>query len=205
MRVCNDYHQTTLDYIIYVEVEAYAGEGSAAAAASIAQLLLLLLLLLWPPNHAPLLPLILFLSKPAPACCPATALAIVNNTAHCGISTAFLSMAINGIVACTAANQAGLNFSVCSLHTPHGTLNPADVRTRASDLTERCFGRMFLTGLRAATAARILTMTGGHSKRAEEMRMPPKKSLMGHLPPPDDDDADDVEVDAEEVEEDAGG
>lgn len=114
-------------------------------------------------------------------------------------------MAMKGIVACTAANQAGLNFSVCSLHTPHGMLNPADVRTRASDLTERCRGRMFLTGLRAATAARILTITGGHSKRVDDMRMPPTTSLMGHLPPDDKDDDDDVVVDAEEEEEEAGG
>lgn len=42
--------------------------------------------------------------------------------AHFGMTTAFLSIAMNGTVTCTATNHPGENFGRCALHIPNGML-----------------------------------------------------------------------------------
>lgn len=55
-------------------------------------------------------------SSRAPMACPATADAMLNSTAYLGMITALRSMAMKGMLACTATNQDPLNFSQCSRH-----------------------------------------------------------------------------------------
>lgn len=64
----------------------------------------------------------LYLSALEPITWPNTDAAIVNAIADLGIKTDFLSIPMNGTAAWTAANHAGENFLVCSLHIPNGTL-----------------------------------------------------------------------------------
>lgn len=47
---------------------------------------------------------------------------MVKAIAHLGMRTAFLSIAMKGMVACTARNHSGENLIVCARATPDGTL-----------------------------------------------------------------------------------
>lgn len=78
-----------------------------------------------------------------------------------GINTAFLSMATNGIVACTAMNHPTENFSKCSLTAPHGRFAAADTAATANSLTGSFCGRSCCTAAVLASAALAATMAGG--------------------------------------------
>lgn len=97
----------------------------------------------------------------APMAWPTIADAMVNTMAYLGIMTAFRSMAMNGMVACTARNHSKENFLVCSRHEPHGMLSTAAVAPTATSLMGSACGRSSCTGAVAASAARILTIASG--------------------------------------------
>lgn len=87
---------------------------------------------------------------------------MVNAIAVFGISMDFLSIAINGTAAWTAANHCGENFSVCSRHTPRGTLADMPSKAVASVLAGKGWGRRFFTRAVRASAAQAATTAGGH-------------------------------------------
>lgn len=95
---------------------------------------------------------------------PRTEAAIVNAIAVLGIKTDFLSMAMNGTAACTATNHDGENFSVCSLHTPKGTLAAMPKRPIVRIFDDRGWGRRFFTKAVRARAALAATTACGHLK-----------------------------------------
>lgn len=97
-----------------------------------------------------------------PMTCPSTDAAMVKAMADLGISTDFRSMAMNGTAACTAANQDGENFLVCSLHTPKGTLAAMPNAPITSTFSGRGCGRRFFANAVRARAARAATIAGGH-------------------------------------------
>lgn len=97
-----------------------------------------------------------------PITCPRTDAAMVNAIAVLGIKTDFLRMAMNGTAACTAANQDGENFLVCSLHMPKGIF-AAMPRTPITNIfAGRGCGRKFFAKAVRDTAARAATIAGGH-------------------------------------------
>ena len=97
-----------------------------------------------------------------PMTCPKMDAAMVKAIAVLGISTDFLSMAMNGTAAWTAANQAGENFSVCSLHIPKGTFAAIPINPITSTFAGRGCGRRFFANAVRARAARAATIAGGH-------------------------------------------
>uniref|UniRef100_A0A2P2K9J1 Uncharacterized protein n=1 Tax=Rhizophora mucronata TaxID=61149 RepID=A0A2P2K9J1_RHIMU len=72
------------------------------------------------------------LSALEPITCPRIEAPIVRAIAVLGITTDFLSIAMKGTAACTAANHDSENFSVCSFHMPNGTLTAIPRRAIAS-------------------------------------------------------------------------
>jgi len=72
------------------------------------------------------------------------------------------SMAMNGMLACTARNQWPLNFSQCSRHMPQGTLTAMDVAPTAASFAGSAWGRSRRTGCVLASMARALMMGAGH-------------------------------------------
>mmetsp|Transcript_29154 Transcript_29154/g.74383 ORF Transcript_29154/g.74383 Transcript_29154/m.74383 type:complete len:370 (-) Transcript_29154:176-1285(-) len=126
-------------------------------------------------------------SSLAPMACPAMAVAMVKRIAYLGMITALRSMAMKGMLACTARIHCALNFSVCSRHMPHGKLTAAVVAPTASSLMGSACGLSSLTGLVAARAARALMMGSGHCKCPLGLKMMgargPSTLRMGHVPP----------------------
>lgn len=103
-----------------------------------------------------------YLSALEPNTCPIIDAAMVNAIAVLGISTDFLSMAMNGTAAWTAANQEGENFSVCSLHIPKGILAATPSTPITSIFVGRGCGRRFLAKAVRARALLAATTAGGH-------------------------------------------
>lgn len=97
-----------------------------------------------------------------PITCPRTDAPMVNAIAALGIKMDFLRMAMNGTAACTAANQDGENFSVCSLHTPKGIFAAMPKTPITNIFAGRGCGRKFFAKAVRDRAARAATIAGGH-------------------------------------------
>lgn len=97
-----------------------------------------------------------------PITCPKIDAPMVSAIASFGITTDFLSMAMKGTAACTAANHDSENFRVCSFHTPKGTLTAMPMRAITSIFAGNGWGRKVLTRAVRARAALAATTAGGH-------------------------------------------
>lgn len=103
-----------------------------------------------------------YLSALEPITCPRIDDAMVKAIADLGINTDFLSMAMNGTAAWTAANHEGENFSVCSLHIPKGTFAAIPKTPITSTFAGRGCGLRFLAKAVFARALLAATIAGGH-------------------------------------------
>ncbi len=101
-------------------------------------------------------------SMRAPMTWPMTAQATVQAMAHLGMTTALRSIAMKGMVACTARNHSGLNLRTCTRLAPDGRLAAPVKAPMASSLIGSACGRSARTGLSRATAARADTIAAGH-------------------------------------------
>mmetsp|Transcript_41162 Transcript_41162/g.77131 ORF Transcript_41162/g.77131 Transcript_41162/m.77131 type:complete len:200 (-) Transcript_41162:561-1160(-) len=93
---------------------------------------------------------------------PRMAQLMVAAMAYLGSSADFRISMMRGMLACTATNHAGENFSRWSRHMPSGTLDTRDVAAVAAIRMLRSWGRSARMGAVAANAARILMMAEGH-------------------------------------------
>lgn len=79
-----------------------------------------------------------------------------------GIKMDFLSIAMNGTAAWTAANQEGENFLVCSLQIPKGTFAAIPKSPITKIFAGKGWGLRFFAKVVRAMAARAATIAGGH-------------------------------------------
>ena len=93
---------------------------------------------------------------------PITAHATVHAIAALGMTTALRSIAMKGMVACTARNHSGLNLRTCTRAAPDGKLAAPVKAPMAASFTGSARGRSSRTGLSRATAARAATIADGH-------------------------------------------
>jgi hypothetical protein len=87
---------------------------------------------------------------------------MVSAMADFGINMDFLSMAMNGTAAWTAANQDGENFLVCSLHIPKGTFAAIPKIPITSIFAGKGCGRRFFAKEVRDIAALAAITAGGH-------------------------------------------